>query len=262
MKTKTLTIPPEVVEILRQSKIEADRLTLPPGQLDRELYQQVEKIIKAAGGKWDRKARAHVFQTDPRIMFHAALMEGKIVDEKATRQAFYTPPAIAKLVVERAELSKIHTVLEPSAGEGALVREVLKREHKSVLAIEIDATAAAKMEKTFARNVHVQVRNLDFLSYRHQGTPFDRVVMNPPFTAGQEVDHVSAAFRLLRKGGRLVAVMSASAVSRQDGKYAQFRAGLESNCEDVRWEDLPEKAFAESGTDVRTVLLSANMRMR
>jgi N12 class adenine-specific DNA methylase len=54
----------EVADILGNSKIEGNRLVLPPN-LDRKTYLAVNQAIESAGGRWDRRAEAHLFQGDP-----------------------------------------------------------------------------------------------------------------------------------------------------------------------------------------------------
>ena len=51
----------------------------------------------------------------------------------------------------------------------------------------------------------------------HEGE-YDRIVMNPPFEAGQDIDHVRHAFQFLKDGGRLVSIMSPSPFFREDKK--------------------------------------------
>ena len=53
---------------------------------------------------------------------------GSIVDPKKERQAFYTPPALARLIARAARLKPGIHVLEPSVGEGALVKACLEIE--------------------------------------------------------------------------------------------------------------------------------------
>jgi hypothetical protein len=53
-------------EIIKQSKIEGNILTLPPTQLDRKTYLEVAKKLEFIGGKWTRKVGGFVFKTDPK----------------------------------------------------------------------------------------------------------------------------------------------------------------------------------------------------
>ena len=73
----------------------------------------------------------------------------------------------------------------------------------------------------------------------------DRVVMNPPFANGADIDHILHAFDFLRPGGRLVAICANG-----PRQAAQLRPLAES------WEELPAETFREQGTNVRTVLMT------
>jgi N12 class adenine-specific DNA methylase len=54
-----------VRDVLEQGWVMTDRVFL-PDDLDRKLYQQVNKALESAGGVWNRKAKAHLFSGDPR----------------------------------------------------------------------------------------------------------------------------------------------------------------------------------------------------
>lgn len=79
---------------------------------------------------------------------------------------------------------------------------------------------------------------------------FDRVVMNPPFSRGQDVEHVRHALSLLAPGGLLVSVMSNGVTFRQDRRYADFRRDFSPEI-----TPLPEGSFKTSGTNVSTVVV-------
>ncbi len=88
------TLTPEVEAILRASTITENLLVLPAGQLERKLYDAVNKVIVNCGGKWDRFKKGHVFPSDPRAKLGIALDTGVAEDTKKTLQAFYTPAAL------------------------------------------------------------------------------------------------------------------------------------------------------------------------
>jgi len=81
---------------------------------------------------------------------------------------------------------------------------------------------------------------------------YDRIIMNPPFSKGQEARHVAHAYRFLKPGGRLVAVTSSMAGERSNKVDKQFREWLDA----VGAEEapLPEGAFKEAinSTNVNT----------
>lgn len=240
-----LNIDKETMTVLRSSEVTASSVKLPPGQLARPLYEKVNKVLVTAGGKWNRSAQAHVFTDDPREALGLAVANGSILDVKKTTQAFYTPPELAKRVVFHASvLNKI--VLEPSAGRGALALECVDRGAAQTVCIEQDAKSCAVL-----RGLNLHVIEGDFL--KQKPSPFDRVVMNPPFTSGQDVAHVTHAFKFLKPGGRLVAITSPSWESAQNKKSAAFRELVK--CNGYVAERLDEGAFKESGTNIRTLVL-------
>jgi 16S rRNA G1207 methylase RsmC len=154
-------------------------------------------------------------------------------------------------------------VLEPSAGKGALAIAAAQRT-KHVVCVEKNPVFAEYLRDKVG---FPSVIEADFLEV-HPGADltkphsivgkFDRVVMNPPFSKGQEVRHVMHALQFLRPGGRLVSVMSAAVQFRQDGPYRAFRDMLDcAGDNEVRAAEielLPANSFKESGTGVNTVL--------
>jgi precorrin-6B methylase 2 len=180
--------------------------------------------------------------------------------EKAARQAFYTPEDLAAELVEAAGVGRGDRVLEPSAGEGAIVRAALRRGAAHVTAVENDPRAVellGYLAERVAKRGHnaVRVIGCDFFDFKIRTLEdrFDAVVMNPPFANAQEVEHVLRAWTYVKPGGRLVSVMSAAAASRQTGRYGALAAFLEKHGAEIR--PLAPGAFKDAGTDVNTVMV-------
>jgi len=167
-------------------------------------------------------------------------------------QLFPTPPSLAARMVVVARIEPGMCVLEPSAGTGNLVRAVVDVVDTEVLAYEINAQLCAQLSRTFPSH-KLQVRCKDFLTVTDFMGCYPRILMNPPFEGGQDVDHVNHAWEMLAPGGRLVAIMSAGVKFRQDKKTEAFRTFVESVGGEI--EDLPEDTFKPSGTSVRTVMV-------
>ncbi|MET3209799.1 UNVERIFIED_CONTAM: hypothetical protein ABIC26_002746 [Paenibacillus sp. PvR008] len=83
-------------------------------------------------------------------------------------------------------------------------------------------------------------------------TKYDKVIMNPPFEKGKDVDHVLKAYDCLKDGGRLIAIMSPHWTFASDSKSIHFRSWLNDK---GYYEKLPEGSFKESGTGANTVLV-------
>jgi hypothetical protein len=229
---------PEVTAVLEQVTITGNRVTLP--QLDRATYLQVDKALQKAGGRWNTRARAHVFDGDPRAKLGQMLDTGVAIDEKKLFQAVYTPAPLAARMAALAQV-RDQVVLEPSAGEGALVEACLAAGARAVDAIELNPETANRL----AAKGH-PVRTADFLQV--QPMVYRRIVMNPPFTRGQDLAHLAHALRCLdRTEGRLVSILIGNTERPQLGEtLAGWRHTLAA---------LPAGTFRTAGTDVKTVLL-------
>lgn len=161
---------------------------------------------------------------------------------------FPTPPPVVARMLEIAEIEITHTVLEPSAGTGAIACAI-PEEAALVVVFEI---VPALCDVLRLRGFDAQP--VDFLAMTPRAFAFDRVLMNPPFENLQDIDHVRHAYNFLKPGGRLVAVMSPGWTYRGDRKAADFRQWFhEINGER---EDLPAGSFIESGTGANAVLIT------
>lgn len=224
-------------------------------KLDRNLYTQTNKVLEACGGKWNRKAQAHVFPEDAEPLIEAVLDAGE-VRTKSDLGFFATPPELAEdLVVMARPLGSGSVVLEPSAGDGAIVRSLLQTGAR-VIAVEIDAKMAQTLAYALDGGDRLEVHNADFFAINPM-IQVDAVVMNPPFarTFGHDcIDHVRQAFdHHLGPGGTLVSVLPAGVKFRQDRRHTEFRDWVKDNGGEIT--DLPDLTFRASGTDVRTCVL-------
>lgn len=91
---------------------------------------------------------------------------------------------------------------------------------------------------------------------RGVGSGYDRILMNPPFSDGRDIQHVRHAYGLLKPGGRLVAIMGESAFTNQNKRATEFREWLESV--GGTDEKLAEGTFNDPSMPVNT---GANARM-
>lgn len=245
-----MKIAENILNILAECKIENNTLYLPEGQLDRKTYEAVNKCLVAIGGKWNRKAKGHIFDYEPREAFENLILTGETEDMKKTFQFFPTPRAVAEIVCDMAELINGQDILEPSCGKGDLADVLYERAPEHLICIEINND----MKKYLNEKPYTCMVGNDFLDYKPETIkPFERVVMNPPFSKQQDIDHIYHAFDLLKSRGILVSVMSPSPFFRTNEKSIKFREWLESlNAEIV---DVPEGAFKESGTMIRTKIV-------
>ena len=239
---KAITIPTDALTVLSAGRCDGARFYLPPGTLDRKLYESVNKVLTSLGGKWNTKAKAHVFSEQCEPLIEGAIETGSYV-RPGDMGWFPTPTEIAESVVDLANIEPGMDVLEPSVGEGALAN-LARDEGAIVTAYEIDAERAYYAGELLG----VEVGVCDFLTVTPE-PKFDRIVMNPPFAQRADVKHVLHAIKFLKPGGRLVSIMSAGILFRTDALTVSLRDQL-AHC-----EALPDDSFKASGTSVRTAVV-------
>lgn len=182
--------------------------------------------------------------------------------ELSTKLQFYaTPPeVVTRLLTADLYLPAGARVLEPSAGEGAIVRGLLRMGRVGrVDAVEVHPDRVSVLRGIGDERLEVHAAN--FLTW--QSTPvYDLVVMNPPFHGTHWMAHVTHAFEMLRVGGTLVAVLPVTAEVGTTKKHVTFRAWAEghSRYDRIDFRDLPAESFASSGTRVNTVVLTMYRR--
>jgi len=240
-----------VLNVLGNAKMDGNALVL-QGTLDRALYVATNKVLEAAGGKWDKKAKAHVFPVDAADAMEQIIQTGEVTLIRTIQQDFGyfpTPAPVVKRLLAMADTDAGMRVLEPSAGRGAIAF-ALAAQGATVDCYEL---LEANYTVIGADKRLNWVRHADFLQQAPEAI-YDRVVMNPPFAKQADIKHVLHALKFLKPDGLLVSVMSAS-VGFRDNKMTQDFRDLVRAC-GGSIEDLPEGSFKESGTGVRTVIVT------
>ena len=232
----------EVANVLANSKVDNNKLFLPPGQLDRRLYLAVNKVLTAIKGKWNRKAKAHIFPECPAETIENILMTGEYTDEKKEFQFFETPHDLADKLVRMADIVLGERVLEPSAGRGRIASLI-----DGCHCVELNQDNAQ-----FLRSIGLKVVGNDFTEFTGD---YDVIVANPPFTLQQDIDHVNRMIDMAKR--RVVSVMSASVMFRDNKKTVDFRDRINELGGTI--ETLPDKTFAESDTNVRTCVVCVDV---
>ncbi len=244
--SKQITLSAAVIDALRNADVDGAQLQL-TAQLDRKLYLEVAKAIEALGGKWNRKAKAHVFAYDAGNMIEDAIATGAVTNLRDLYQFFPTPAPVAKQLVELADVRRGQRVLEPSAGTGAIVEHILAQ------GVSPDCCELwDRNRETLLERFEIECVSGDFLAHKGE---YDRIVANPPFSQLQDVVHVEHMIKLLAPGGKLASVMSPRWVFATTGKAVAFKQWLKASPHLWTWDLLPEGTFKPSGTNVRAGIL-------
>lgn len=245
---KTKKIDEVTLAIFSRCEVDGNLIRLPAGQLERKQYLAVNEILEALGGRWNRKAKAHVFDGDPTDKLETVLLTGEII--RPQDYGYYpTPPELASRLIELAEIEPDMLVLESSAGQGGIadiIRKICEPDCIEILAENVNILAKKGYNVLFE----------DFLIVDPTILLYDRVIQNPPFSyAGHpqaDIDFALHAWKFLKPGGRLVSIMSAGVLFRENKKTVAFREMLNQY---GHYERNPEGSFRVSGTGVNTIIV-------
>lgn len=231
-------------EVLQQCTVDGNVVKLPNIQLDRKIYQDVAKALELIGGKWKGgKVFGFVFNSDPTELLEQ-IAGGENRNLKKEFQFFATPDKLADELVYHAKLNNKDTILEPSAGQGAIIRAI-----NMVVPDVVPDCYELMPENVLMLKKSGLSFNLigdDFL--RHQGKFYSKIIANPPFTKNQDIDHVKFMYSYLSRGGTLASIMSESWLTGTQKKQEEFRDWLQLVNADVI--NIPKGSFKESGTMV------------
>ena len=125
------------------------------------------------------------------------------------KQFYPTPYKLARKMVDILSGDNYYisgkTILEPSAGDGAILDILVKNrrvQKENIICCEVDYD-----RQVILRHKGYNIVGFDFMADDIAYTPHN-IIMNPPFRNG--VNHVIKAWNILAAGGRLVALINAS----------------------------------------------------
>ncbi len=197
--------------------------------------------------------------------------------------AYYTPATIADMLAQWTVRTGSERILEPSAGAGALIDAAFRharrlQEHPDIHFVACDINPEAIETIRPRLTDRSEVRAIDFLQLDPVSTGlFDAVLANPPFTRNHDIDSqrrtylrnrfdtVGAAglwvhflfhsMAFLRTGGRLAAVVPASALFSDYGRDCLER--VSNRFAEVELRQIVDRPLWTNRADERGALLFA-----
>lgn len=198
--------------------------------------------------------------------------------------AYYTPETIADVLAQWVVRTGGERILEPSVGAGSLISAARRhayliqpRSDVRFLVCDIDPAAIEAIKPLLAERS--EARAIDFLQLDPASTGlFDAVLANPPFTrnhviepkrrallrerfgtlgaAGLWVHFLIHAMQFLVEGGRLAAVIPASALFSDYGRYCLER--ISCHFAEIELRELVDRPAWSNGAYERGALLFAD----
>lgn len=223
----------------------------PVNKLTDAEYDILKPQVEKAGGHWREKVNGFVFKLDNSH-------NESYSEDKEKNQFFPTPYSVVKRMIKLSGLKDcsydfMPKVLEPSAGDGAILDAIKRECNPSIYAIEPDDNNISALQ----RKGYWMVEQTTFeeweKSHRKDKESFNYVIMNPPFSGSRDVIHTMMALEFVKTGGVLVAVVSENSLYYKNEHSEKFREWLKDN--NAYIEDIPYGSFRESGTLVDTVII-------
>ena len=263
----------DLVSALEQIGTEIDHQPLRSSALARIMRETF--LGSDAGGAWDWRKAYDLMQAAAvqallrgdnseddyfaaKLLASRLLTETRRSEQQIRLQQFSTPLPFAALAVRAAAIRKGETVLEPSAGTGALAG-FAARAGATLSLNEIDPFRHSLLRAVFGGEAtgHDGEHIDDLLQ-----TPVlpDIVVMNPPFASSVDrsrdkhiaAKHLIAAAKRLAHGGRLVAIMPPGFTPERDAAHWSRACGLLTPRLALT---MPGQVYRKLGTSVETQLM-------
>ena len=227
---------------------------------------QVEnfELVSSAG-----KEAAHIQQYHNALNRQQRLQRIRSINrshfEHSVWSYFPTPPAVIRQLIKHAQLADGMSILEPSAGKGAIARRVNELWDCSIQCVE--------REPDFREILQLYGFNVigsDFVGIKPKPI-YDRVIANPPFDA--QMSHIQHMYKWLKPGGKLITVANAVFLEPNKQKYKAAEYGQHRGTgslyhQFLTWLDstnalvtrLPQSSFANASrtTNVNTVIITVN----
>lgn len=193
-----------VEEILKHCTLEDGVLKLPQVQFNKKSYAEAKKWIEEAGGSWQGwKVQGFTFPFNPERVF-SILKDGKRCNLQQDYQFFETPADVADwLVMLAGGIHEDDTVLEPSAGRGALIKAI----HRACPSVTVECYELMPENREFLHTLsNVILLDEDFT--KNSVGSYTKIIANPPFSGNQDIEHVRLMYDRLEEGGTLAAITS------------------------------------------------------
>ena len=236
-----------VEEILKHCTLENNILKLPQVQFNKKSYAEAKKWIEEAGGSWQGgKIQGFTFPFNPERVF-SMLKEGKRCNLQQDYQFFETPADVADwLVMLAGGIYEDDTVLEPSAGRGALIKAI----HRACPSVTVECYELMPENREFLHTLsNVILLDEDFT--KDTIGSYTKIISYPPFTGNHDIEHVRLMYDRLEEGGTLAAITSQHWKFASEKKCIDFRNWLKEVHGEVF--EISAGEFKESGTSISTM---------
>lgn len=240
------------INLIAMLKCDGNRMDLPKNfSFSKKEYTDLKNEIIKSGGIYSKNGFDFIENSE---IVYDRITSGSNYNLKKEFQFFGTPEEKADELVSLAEIQPNDSILEPEAGQGAIIRAINK-----VCDIVPDCFELMDVNKIVLNKSGLKFNLIgdDFL--KHNGKLYTKIIANPPFSKNQDIDHILEMYKCLAPNGRLVSMSSESWVDGNQKKQKDFRKWLE-DVEAVVIQ-IEKGTFKESGTMVGGKIIVINKQL-
>lgn len=158
----------------------------------------------------------------------------------------FTPLEVVEKMIEYASIDNNSRVLEPSAGIGSIADKIKE------ITTKLDCIEKMCSYQDLLKLKGHNVVGHDILQY-NRFNYYDVVIMNPPFSKNQDIEHIRHAYKMLKPGGKLVAICSPHYTFASDKQSQDFREWIEDKM--INIEDLKSGTFEMTNVSSKLLVL-------
>lgn len=220
----------------------------PSERVDPKLYADFKKVMAANGGTWKGgKTQAFLFKFDPSEILER-LQNGEKVNMKKEFDFFETPDELADFLMQVAMPEPGDKILEPEAGNGALVRAA----NRFISGLQIDCCEVNPICQKELKRQGFKLVGDDFLKYQ-PGPVYETIIANPPFK--EWFEHFYHMYECLKPGCPLYIIAPKGVEFRKDRKHNEWREFMDEKFDEWYIQGISTGSFRSSGTMVETVIV-------
>lgn len=212
------------------------RLEIPSGTFIHN-YSDVKSIMKNFGGKYSKNGFEFTYPAEDVLN---RIRNKETTNLKKSYQFFGTPMEVCDELCKMTfdpYLNKNVKILEPSAGQGAIIDSIAEWFSYNAINIELESITAVEymienynfIKEKYVNDSVIKIHNNDFLTFESPINHYDYIIANPPFSGGQDIQHFYKMYELLKPGGVLTCIMSTGWMNNSQKKFKKFRSWLGLN---------------------------------
>ncbi len=240
-------------------KVNGNRLEIPKDVFIGN-YAEVKSVMQNFEGKYSKNGFDFPYSAEQVLN---RIRGQETMNLKKKFQFFGTSKKMVSELCEKAfdpYMNKSLKVLEPSAGQGAIVEGVLDWFYDEAINVRLDSIhmiefmpenfqiLEQKYKEKHPKNpfdVPIKIKQMDFLEYDKRIDYFDVVIANPPFSGGQDIQHFYKMYEVCAPTGIVVSIMSTGWLHNSGKKFKEFREWL--GLSDRTWKDKINLNVASGG---------------